>query len=148
MKEVAIIYRLFLLFLLSLSPALHASDDAAIAAQIIDKALTSLYNGNNVKAWGDTPAQCEIISHSRKMVAVTTPASADFLLLSRTVPTGLKPQQVIFATDYDLLYHDENVIGAFYWQKGRPNLVFIRNRLERHSLSLAHEFDKYIEENL
>lgn len=136
-----------LLLSMLLSWSLHAHENV-IAAKIIDKAVISLFEGQNINAWGETDTEKEIIRHSSKMESVNDPKAARFLIITQKVPPGLSGKHILFATDYALLNKDERFIGAFFWQKGRPNLLFLRDRLNKADLSLGREFDKYIEDEL
>lgn len=137
-----------LLFLLLLIGSFAHASEEAIAAQIIDKTLGSLFKSKSVKAWGDTPKQQAIIGHSKTMIWVESPQEADFIIIAEGVPSQFKANCILFGTDYDMLEQDARVIGAFYWQKGRPNLIFLRERLREHNLTLSSDFEKYIEDAL
>jgi hypothetical protein len=55
-------------------------------------------------------------------------------------------KKVYFTNNYKKLISDGNYIGAFFWNKSRPNIVFAKQRLERNGLLLSYEYDKYIED--
>ena len=40
---------------------------------------------------------------------------------------------------------DKRVVGSFFWQKGRPNIVFYADRLAEHNITLSEDFQKYVE---
>ena len=48
-------------------------------------------------------------------------------------------------TRYYLLRKYKNAIGAIYWKKGRPNVVFIEDRLEIFKIKLPDRYKKYLE---
>ena len=52
------------------------------------------------------------------------------------------------ALNYVLLKEDEIFIGALFWYKGRPNLVFIKSRLEKFHIRLPKSYSKFIEERI
>ncbi len=52
------------------------------------------------------------------------------------------------ALNYALLKEDEIFIGALFWYKGRPNLVFIKSRLEKFRINLPKSYSKFIEERI
>jgi hypothetical protein len=54
----------------------------------------------------------------------------------------------IITLEYDLLKFYPQSVGAFFWQKGRPNIVFIAPRLKQHHIKLNADFDPFIEETL
>lgn len=49
----------------------------------------------------------------------------------------------LFTSSYKVLKEDQNAIGAFYWKKGRPNIIFVKSRLEYFELKLPTELKKY-----
>ncbi len=54
------------------------------------------------------------------------------------------PKQILFATSYTLLKKNNNIVGALYWRKGRSQLVFIKDRLEKHDIVLPSAYHKFI----
>lgn len=54
----------------------------------------------------------------------------------------------LFATDYHILKACSDVIGAFYWKKGRAQLLFVKNRLKEHNIELSQEYKKFIIDEL
>lgn len=51
----------------------------------------------------------------------------------------------LFASRYRLFREHEEIVGAFFWQKGRPNIVFSAGRLQQRGITLSAEFTPYIE---
>jgi len=72
-------------------------------------------------------------------------ALADIVLLSsiEDIPKGCEGK-LLFGSRYQHL-KNPHVIGAFFWQKGRPNILFYKSRLEKYHISLDKSYDKYIE---
>ncbi len=48
--------------------------------------------------------------------------------------------------DYRILLKNPNEIGAFFWLKGRPTIIFSKERLQKFGLELAPELRDYVEE--
>ena len=48
-----------------------------------------------------------------------------------------------FTTDYESFLKDKNVIGAFYWRKGRPQLRFNKERCDDFEIHLPPELVRY-----
>ena len=55
---------------------------------------------------------------------------------------------LLFATDYHILKASKEVIGAFYWKKGRSQLLFVKKRLKAHGIVLSKEYQQYIIDEL
>lgn len=140
-------YKIFISLLMVGSFHLQA-DDSVIASQIIDRTVSSLFGGEKVMTWGDTAANIQIISQSAKMEIINDPHSAQFMIISKKIPDDISKKTILFTTEYNLLSKDERIIGAFFWQKGRPNLLFLRDRLKKADLKLGKEFNKFIEDEL
>ena len=51
---------------------------------------------------------------------------------------------IIFATQEKLLFDNKLTIGAFYWKKGRSQLLFVKDRLDKYHIKLPNEYDKFI----
>lgn len=54
--------------------------------------------------------------------------------------------KIFFTNNYDLLLKNNHFIGAFFWSKSRPNIVFVKNRLVSNNIKLPENYDKFIEE--
>lgn len=121
---------------------------SAIEAQIIDKIVVSIFQNQKVTAWGETPYHKNMIEHSTKMLPADNFTDARLLIVSKKIPEDLSSDAVIITTEYSLLAKDPRILGAFFWQKGRPNLLFLRERMQKSNVRLDREFDKYIEDDL
>ena len=54
--------------------------------------------------------------------------------------------KIFFTNNYDSLLKNKKFIGAFFWSKSRPNIVFIKDRLVENSIELPEIYNKFIEE--
>lgn len=54
-------------------------------------------------------------------------------------------EKMIILTNYKEYKKSCCAIGTLFWQKGRPNLIFSKNKLKEDKINLPKEFDKYIE---
>ena len=52
--------------------------------------------------------------------------------------------KILFGTKYQTL-DNKSVVGAFFWQKGRPNILFYQTRLTKYGIQLSKHFTKYID---
>ena len=137
------------LFILLIHSALCAEvSKTNMETQIIERIATSLFPQQKITAWGETADQKNMIRQSAKIKEASDSSDADLIIVSKHLPQNLSSNCVIITTEYTLLKKDERIIGAFFWQKGRPNLLFLRPRLQKANVKLGHEFDKYIEDKL
>lgn len=137
------------LFILLINSALCAEiSKTNMETQIIERIATSLFPKQKIAAWGETADQKNMIRQSEKIEESANASRADLIVVSKNIPQNLPKDTVVITTEYTLLKKDERVIGAFFWQKGRPNLLFVRGRMQKANVNLGHEFDKYIEDEL
>ena len=83
--------------------------------------------------------------YSSKFNIVNRCDDADVVLVS--YQKDISPEcekKVLFGTRYQTLLK-EPTVGAFFWQKGRPNILFYKSRLQKQSIRLSKDFQKYID---
>lgn len=99
-----------------------------------DKPKVFIYKENN-----------SLQKHSDGLELVYSCSNADVVVVStlKNLP-DLCFDKIIFGTKYSHL-KDSRVVGAFFWQKGRPNILFYKDRLDKNDIKLDSSFDKYIE---
>jgi len=52
----------------------------------------------------------------------------------------------LFTNNYKALIKNSRYLGAFFWSKSRPNIVFIKDRLTAKKLTLPKEYNQFIED--
>ena len=114
------------------------------------KAIVSVYVNDNEYR--------KIFSASKRIRLSKEPANADVVLITNLVTlkkvlrqeknmqTDKKP--MLFTTDYRFLERSDDIIGAFYWRKGRSQLLFIKNRLDEHHITLPKEYEDFLVDEL
>ena len=55
---------------------------------------------------------------------------------------------MIFALNYNILYDFNNAFGAFFWKKGRANIVIIEPRAKKLNILISKELEEYTEERV
>lgn len=108
-----------------------------IAKAVTQKEFPSIFvqNGNAL-----LPLESEAFSQVKQC------RDADFIIVRdyERLPEPCQ-KKLLFATRYKTFLKHPEIIGAFFWQKGRPNIIFGRERLEKRQLKLDASFDRYIE---
>ncbi len=142
MKSAALIF-----ILLTLS---FAESPDSVKAKIIGKVATSLLDVGVVFIYTDDPAYENIFEKEENLIETKSCRDADMVLSSRleeyrsTCPSTA--QRLYFATSYsDYMKNRDAAVGAFFWQKGRPNLILSEKKLKELKIRLPSEFDNYIE---
>ena len=132
-----------ILLIYLLISTMYASD-TKLAVEIFSKISIALTQKTDPNMYVYTNIK-DIQEHENKLKFVKDCSKADLVLLSsiEDIPSQCEGK-LLFGTRY---YHlkDERVVGAFFWQKGRPNIVFYKSRLEKNNIKLDSSFNKYIE---
>jgi len=103
-------------------------------------------NKNIVKVWVDKKSKVPVLQN-RNTEVVQNKNDADILLLFYT--KELQTEKILFAGSYKVLKNYKNkAIGGFFWQKGRPNILFLKQNLEKEGVTLPLKLNKYIKEDL
>ena len=132
-----------LLLSIFISMTLFASDTKlatkiylSIAKACTDKSDPKFYLHGDVKELRDNKA----------ISRVNSCEEADIVILStmKRFPAECK-KKLLFTTHYRTFSQNPEIIGAFFWQKGRPNIIFHRESLEKHHILLDSSYDKYME---
>ena len=97
----------------------------------------------------------KIFATSKRMILSNVPEESDIILITNrsalfkimrekqwAVDKDKKP--ILFVTDYRLLKNSFDIVGAFYWRKGRSQLLFIKNRLKAYQITLPSEYEAFI----
>ncbi len=111
--------------------------------------LTAIFPDKQIiHVWLDNPKKREIFEKIDRVKVVKNHKDADILILYKSfdIPTDDK---IVFADGYLVFEHYKNkLVGGFYWQKGRPNLVFIKKNLKSHDIKLPESLREYIEDGM
>ena len=131
---------LLILFLITSS---YASDNQKasgifnlIVKEITKKENPHVYLHKGIESIQKYPGNLKIVTECK---------DADIVILStiKEIPKECS-KKILFGSRYAHL-KNPNVIGSFFWQKGRPNILFYQQRLKNYNIKLDSSFDKYIE---
>ena len=56
-----------------------------------------------------------------------------------------KKDKLFFTNNYRRLLSDKKFYGAFFWNKSRPNIVFIKKRLDDNHIELPKNYEQFVE---
>lgn len=119
--------------------------DIELEAQIISEISTNIITNEEVKLFipNITDDEKEIYS---KLFQLANECDANFIFKKRDYNFICEKNQIYFTNNYNKLISDAKYIGAFFWSKSRPNIVFIKSRLNKNSLILPITFNKFVED--
>jgi len=127
--------------------------------KIYHQIFSALVSAPTISVYTNDKEYREIFTHSKRLVLTTDPNISDIVLITNrpTLFKLMREQQwmqkkeekpVLFVTDYRLLKYSFDIVGAFYWKKGRSQLLFIRNRLNEHGITLPEEYENFTVDEL
>lgn len=136
--------RTLFIILVLLITILDASD-ARLAASIYENITKALTGKESPKVYLHGEID-ELVTHPLSGT-VTTCQEAD-VIIARSIQDLPKEcaDKILFGNSYRELRSTPQMVGAFFWSKGRPNIVFYQQRLQRHAITLGDEYTRYIEE--
>jgi len=140
---------LFLTFLFSITLLFAGTGDENLKIKILKKIVSGIHNSDSMKLWSDDYHILKAFSDDDVYHVTMKCESADIIILKEkeNLPSYCVHQH-IFVLSYKLLNDIPKSFGAFFWKKGRPNIVFIEPRVKENSLELSIEMKPYVEEKV
>ncbi|QCT93845.1 hypothetical protein FE773_01205 [Caminibacter mediatlanticus TB-2] len=54
--------------------------------------------------------------------------------------------KIIFVTSYiEYIKHKKYIAGAFFWQKGRPTIIFNKEYINKYNIKIPNKYQSFIE---
>ena len=112
--------------------------EKSVSVYTKDKELRHAFQSSEKIVLSDnvTNATIVVVSSKAELIAL----KKEFLV------NNAKP--MMFTTDYRLLQESNNIVGAFYWKKGRSQLLFIKPRLDKYNIHLAPKYKPFVIDEL
>ncbi|HEC45335.1 MAG TPA: hypothetical protein ENI25_00770 [Epsilonproteobacteria bacterium] len=116
--------------------------------------FSALVSKPMINVYTDDKEYRKVFATSKRMVLSGDPEKSDIILITNrealfqimrerqwTVAKDEKP--ILIVTNYRLLKNSFDIVGAFYWRKGRSQLLFIKNRLNAYNITLPDEYKDF-----
>ncbi len=133
------------IFILLLFSQTANAFDVKTGAKIYDKLFYAVFQKDSILVYAKDPLYKSVILNSQNLKLANSAEEASIIIISsQDEVTNKTKNKLLFATDNDIFIDNENAIGAFYWQKGRPEIVFSKARLKNAKLSITQEFERYL----
>ncbi|MDD3324714.1 MAG: hypothetical protein PHN38_06305 [Sulfurospirillaceae bacterium] len=138
-----------ILFLLICATVLiNASDIALAKAKIVSFVAKELVKKEYVSIYVEDIDYADIFGVSRNLTRTNSCENADIILIKNIelIPkTCLLNESLVIATSYASYKNTPYVVGAFFWQKGRPNIILKEQKLKELGIVLSEKLNPYIE---
>ena len=150
--------RKLLIVLILLNGALYALERES-TLKMYHGIFTALSSKTPIKVYTNDKEYRDVFLHSKKIVLSNTLQESDIALVTdeRTLKGILYKKSrneefdkktIIFVTNYHFLKISDEIVGAFYWRKGRSQLLFIKNRLKHYEITLPKEYQNFMIDEL
>ena len=112
--------------------------------------LSSMSNKKSVKVYTEDNEYRKIFLKSKYIKIVLNIKDADFILITTDAMIEklrgekLSHNTIVLTNDYRHMEQLDNILGAFYYRKGRRQFLFLKPRLKEHNVTLPLEYNKYI----
>jgi len=137
LKLIALISLFFIINILN-------ADDMKIESSIYDKLIHAVIHTSkpHVYIYGNINS---LENHHENIVLEHNCTKADIVVVTTFNNFPLEcSDKILLGTKYSHT-KDSRVLGAFFWQKGRPNIIFYQKRLEDYHVTLDNNLNEFIE---
>lgn len=135
--------KFYLLLFVIFIPVFAQQSPEYIEVKIIKKLLIDMSQNQTVKV---CTIGYKVERLSDEKIIVTDCYNADFIIIGKDsyLIYKNKPAILLNVDDIKNIKTYRNVIGAFYWKKGRPQLIFLKDRMQIYNIKLPKEYERFI----
>jgi hypothetical protein len=133
-----------ILLLLMTTTAFSQQNPEYIEVKLLEKVLSDMFDTQKIYVCVYGSDKSEKIKKYSNKIVITDCQDAQIILTDRYIPENFKP---VFALNDEVLRVIKNAIGGLYWKKGRPQLIFLEDRLNRFNIKLPPEYKGFMIES-
>jgi len=127
--------------------------------KMYDSIFSAFSLNGSVKVYTNDKEYREVFGDSKRIILSNKLEESDIALITDEqtlqsvlyrlrVHKNMRRKPVLFVTNYQFLKMSDDILGAFYWRKGRSQLLFIKKRLQQHNITLPQEYQNFIIDTL
>lgn len=117
--------------------------------------FSALSSKTTINVYTNDKEYRDVFSYSKRIFLTSEIEESDIALITNEralkrilyrfrVNTNVSKKPILFVTDYHFLKESDDIVGAFYWRKGRSQLLFIKKRLKEHDITLPREYQSFM----
>lgn len=118
--------------------------DTTTAAKIFDKIFDAMFTQKSIVVYTVNKEYQDVVVAATSLQLSKSPELADIILVDSKYEVPKGNNYIIFTTDSSVFKRNENAVGAFYWEHGRPKIIFLQSRLNTKGITLSDAFQRYI----
>jgi len=143
--------RALIIFLFLITASFASEERIDIKAQILEKIFANININETITIWTDNEELLEEFKKSSYLIVTDDCAVATLIVVE--AKTSIENDEScrnkpIFVLNYEMLKDIPESFGAFFWKKGRPNIVIVEPRMRNQSIRVSSELDAYKEEKV
>jgi len=123
--------------------------ETELEAKIVSNIAEASLNKSEIRLFIPEISELEERVYSNFVTLTSSCSEADFVFVKRSVDVTEYCQdmdKVYVTNNYSKLLSDQRYIGAFFWQKSRPNITFLNKRLQKKQIQLPSNYEKFVED--
>ena len=122
-----------------------AFDATAVKAEILSKIAHEFIKKDVVNIYTD---DAELLK-TKGLIASLNYSSfedADIVFVTKnSAKVSINSKKHIFTTSYSAFKKYPHIIGVFFWQKGRPNIIIREKIIKKQNIILSEQFKRFLE---
>ncbi len=119
--------------------------DVKYEIKILEKIAEDITHKHKIKVYLIGYSRAKIKKFSTYFILSDNVDEADIVIVSKESKDIYHIRnKIILTTDFRLLKEIPESIGALYWKKGRPHIIFIKERLKDFKIKLSEDYGKFI----
>ena len=119
-----------------------------LEAKIIAKIAKSSLN-EDIRLFIPNITNMEKRVYSKYFLLTKTCENSNFVFVKNNkedINSCSQENKLFFTNNYKKLLSNRKYFGAFFWNKSRPNIVFIKARLTKEHIKLPKDYDQFVED--
>ncbi|RXJ67639.1 hypothetical protein CRV08_09725 [Halarcobacter ebronensis] len=120
-----------------------------LEAKIISKIAKDILKDKEINLFIPDIKDIDKKVYSKKVHIVDSCDKANFIFVKYTSNLGncyKINEKHLFTNNYKRLLHNHQYVGAFFWSKSRPNIIFVKDRLSKNNIILSDEYKQFVED--
>jgi len=132
-----------IIFLLTTGITFALSSQVTISTKIVGKIIFAL--NSDAKIWLNKETNYIDTINTNKLNIVNYCKDANIVIINsrKRIPINCKGLPVI-TFEYSLLKDNKNAVASFFWKRGRPNIVFVKDRLNNFNIKIPLKYNSYL----
>ena len=141
--EVSVL-KIILLILISIK-LVFAFDATAVKAEILSKIAYEFVKKDVANIYTDDAELLKIKGLSLSLNHSSLEDADIVFVTQNSENVSIDSEKYIFTTCYNTFKKYPHIVGVFFWQKGRPNIIIREEIVKKQNITLSEPFQRFLE---